>query len=72
MDKGTHAMTRTQRTTLARMSDGEWYVCHDSTTTTLSALNRAGMIRCVDNRRPVIEREWMITPRGSKALRDSE
>jgi hypothetical protein len=65
-------MSSKKRTTLARMSDGEWYVCHDSTSTALSALHRAGLIRCADDRLPLIEREWMITAKGNKALEDTE
>ena len=65
-------MSGKKRTTLARMSDGEWYVCHDSTSTALSALHRAGLIRCAHDRVPLIERERMITAKGSQQLRDSE
>ena len=72
MDKGIHDMSGKKRTTLARMSDGEWYVCHDSTTTALSSLHRAGLIRCANDQLPLIEREWMITSKGSQRLRETE
>jgi hypothetical protein len=65
-------MTPKQRTTLARMSDGDWHTCRDTTGGVLSKLYRAGYIRCACERPQMIERLWTITPDGLAALEATE
>lgn len=63
-------MTNAQHTALARLSDCQWRMGHDIATSpvVLSALERAGYIRCGIDGHTQMERLWTITPDGLASL----
>lgn len=63
-------MTNAQFTALARVSDGEWRTGYEIATSpvVLSALERAGYIRCGIDGHALLERFWTVTPDGIEAL----